>query len=106
MNNSIFVTNMENVRKHRDITAVTAERRRDYLVSKPNYHTTKFFTGHLLVIEYTSGFRTFNTKMMKFFGLRAKTYNYLDDGSVDKKSKRHKKVCHTKKINLKIIKTV
>ena len=59
----IFVTNMENVRKHRDITVVTAERRRDYLVSKPNYHTTKFFTEHLLVIEYTSVFRTFNTKI-------------------------------------------
>ena len=54
---------MENVRKHRDITAVTAERRRDYLVSKPNYHTTKFFTEHLLVIEYTSVFRTFDTKI-------------------------------------------
>ena len=54
---------MENVRKHRDITAVTAERRRDYLVSKLNYHTTKFSTEHLLVIEYTSVFRTFNTKI-------------------------------------------
>ena len=33
---------MENVRKHRDI--VTAEKRRNYLVSEPNNHTTKFFT--------------------------------------------------------------
>ena len=35
---------MENVRKHRDIKLVTAERRRNYLVSETNYRTTKFFT--------------------------------------------------------------
>ena len=29
--------------------------------------------------------------MIKFVGLRAKTYSYLDDGSEDKKSKRQKK---------------
>ena len=42
---------MENVRKHRDIKLVTTERRRNYLVSEPNYHTTKFFTEYLLAIE-------------------------------------------------------
>ena len=42
---------MENVRKHRDIKLVTTERRRNYLVSEPNYHTTKFFTETLLAIE-------------------------------------------------------
>ena len=42
---------MENVRRHGDIKLVTAERKKDYLVSEPNYHTTKFFTGYLLVIE-------------------------------------------------------
>ena len=42
---------MENVRKHRDIKLVTTERRRNYLVSEPNYHTTKFFTENLLIIE-------------------------------------------------------
>ena len=36
--------------------------------------------------------------MIKFVGLRAKTYNYfMDDGSEEKKSKRYKKVCHKKK---------
>ena len=36
--------------------------------------------------------------MVKFVGLRAKTYRYLiDDVSENKKSKRHKKVCHKKK---------
>ena len=42
---------MKNVRKHRDIKLVTAERRRNRLVSEPNYHTTKFFTENLLVID-------------------------------------------------------
>ena len=30
---------------------VTTERRRNYLVSEPNYHTTKFFTENILVTE-------------------------------------------------------
>ena len=42
---------MEHVRKHRDIKLVTTERRRNYLVSEPNYHNTKFFTENLLTIE-------------------------------------------------------
>ena len=52
MNNAVFGKTMENVRKHRDIKKlVTAERRRNYLVSEPNYHTTKFFTENSLAIE-------------------------------------------------------
>ena len=51
MNNSVFRKTMENVRKHRDIKLVTTERRRNYLVLEPNYHTTKFFTEKLLAIE-------------------------------------------------------
>ena len=42
---------MENVKKHRDIKLVTTERRRNYLVSEPNYHITKFFTENCLAIE-------------------------------------------------------
>ena len=42
---------MENVRKHRSIKRATTERRRNYLVSEPNYHTTKFFAENLLAIE-------------------------------------------------------
>ena len=42
-NNNIFGKTIENVRKHRDIQLATTERRRNYLVSEPNYHTTKFF---------------------------------------------------------------
>ena len=51
MNNQVFGKVIENVRKHRYIKLVTAERRRIYLVSEPNYHTTKFFTETLLTIE-------------------------------------------------------
>ena len=39
------------MRKHRDTKLVTTERRRNYFMSKPNYHITKFFTEHLLAIE-------------------------------------------------------
>ena len=51
MNNAVFRKSMENVRKHRDIKLVTTERRRNYLVSEPNYHTTKFFTEKLLAAQ-------------------------------------------------------
>ena len=51
MNNAVFGETMENLRKHRDIKLSTTERRRNYLVSEPNYHTTKFFTENLLEIE-------------------------------------------------------
>ena len=47
MNNSVFGKTMENVRRHRNIKLVTAERRKNYLVSDPNYLSTKFFTGNL-----------------------------------------------------------
>ena len=51
MNNAVFGKTMENVRKHRNIKLVTTERRKNYLVSEPNYHTTKFFTENLIAIE-------------------------------------------------------
>ena len=51
MNNAVFEKAVENVRKHRDIKLVKTERRRNYLVSEPNYHTTKIFTEHVIAIE-------------------------------------------------------
>ena len=51
MNNSVFEKAMENVRKYRDIKLLTTERRRNYLMSEPNYHTKKFFTEHRLAKE-------------------------------------------------------
>ena len=41
MNDAAFGRAMENVRKNRNIKLVTTERRKNYLVSEPNYHTTK-----------------------------------------------------------------
>ena len=51
MNNSVFGETIENVRKYRDIKLFTTKRRRNYLVSEKNYHTTKFFTENLSKIE-------------------------------------------------------
>ena len=51
MNNSIFGKTMENVRKHRDIKLVTTDKRRNQLISEPNYYTTKYFSENLLAIE-------------------------------------------------------
>ena len=51
MNNAVFGKTMENVRKHRDIKLVTTEKRRNYLVSERNYHTTKFSPENVLAIE-------------------------------------------------------
>ena len=51
MNNVAFGKTMENVRKHRDIKLVTTDKRRDQLVSEPNYYTTKYFSENLMAIE-------------------------------------------------------
>ena len=51
MKNAVFGKTMENVRKYTYIKPVTTERRRNYLESEPNYHTTKIFTEELLAIE-------------------------------------------------------
>ena len=51
INNAVFGKIVENVRKHRNIKLVKTERRRNYLVSESNYHTTKLFVENLLVTE-------------------------------------------------------
>ena len=51
MNDAVFGKTMENVRKRKNIKLVTIERRRNYLVLEPNYHSTKFFKENLLAIE-------------------------------------------------------
>ena len=55
MNNPVFGKPIKKpyVRKHKNIKLVTTrkERRRNYLVSEPNYQTRKFFTENLLAIE-------------------------------------------------------
>ena len=51
MNNAVFGKTMKIVRKHKNVKFVTTKRRRNYLISGSNYHTTKFFPEDLLAIE-------------------------------------------------------
>ena len=51
MKNAVFGKTLENVKKYRVVKLFTAKRRRNYLISEPNYHCTKFFTEHLLTTE-------------------------------------------------------
>ena len=46
-----FWKKYRNVREHGDIALVTAEIRRNYLVSEPHYHATKFYTENVLATE-------------------------------------------------------
>ena len=55
---------MGNVSKHRDIKLVTTESRKNYVVSEPNYHTTKLFTESLLATEMRKTLRI-NLSMRK-----------------------------------------
>ena len=51
MNNSVFGKTMENVRNHRDIRIVTSDKRKSILASEPNYHSTKYISKDLLIME-------------------------------------------------------
>ena len=79
VNNSVYGKTMESVKKHRDIKLVTADKRRSYLASEPNY-PTKSFTENLLAIEM----KKIKVKMNKpvYLGLtileiRKFWYNYM-----------------------------
>ena len=51
MNNSVFGKIMENIRKHRDIKLVTTNKKRNKLVSEPNYHIMNYISEDLSIIE-------------------------------------------------------
>ena len=51
MNNTTFGKTMEYVRKHRDIKLVKTDKRRNQLVSEPNYYTTKYFSENVMATE-------------------------------------------------------
>ena len=51
MNNSVFGKTMENVRKYRDIKLVKTDKKRNKLVSEPNFHTMKLIDENLAIIE-------------------------------------------------------
>ena len=44
MNNAVFGKTMENIRKHRNIKLVTTDKKRNKLVSEPNYHTMNYIS--------------------------------------------------------------
>ena len=51
MNNSMFRKAMENVRNRRDIKLVTSNKQRNKFSSEHNYHSTKYISKVLLVME-------------------------------------------------------
>ena len=51
MNNAVSGKTMENIRKHRDIKLVTTDKKRNKLVSEPNYHTMNYISKGLSIIE-------------------------------------------------------
>ena len=57
MNNSVFGKTMENIRNHGNIKLVTTDKKRNKLVSEPNYHTIN------LILEYLSIFEMKKTKI-------------------------------------------
>ena len=67
MNNFVFRKTMENVRNHKDIKLVTTDKKRNQVVSEPNYHAKKWFWEDLLAIEM----KKIKAKMNKsvYFGL-------------------------------------
>ena len=51
MNNAVFGKTMENIKKHRNIKLVTTDKKRNKLVSEPNYHTMNYISEDLSIIE-------------------------------------------------------
>ena len=51
MNNAVFGKTMENVRNYKHIKSVTTDKRKNKLVSEPNYHTLRYFSKYLMAIE-------------------------------------------------------
>ena len=49
--NSIYGKTVQNNRKHRDIRLVTTEAKRNKLASEPNYHSSKYVSKDLLIME-------------------------------------------------------
>ena len=96
MNNSVFGETMENVRKHKDIKLVTTEKRRNYLVSEQNYHTTKLFSENLLAIEIAV-LRSINIKIKQNINVWVLVWLY-----VKPKYEKKVKLCYmdTKSFNV------
>ena len=51
MNNFAFGKTMENVRYHRDIKLVTSTKQRKKFALEPNYHSSKYISEDMLIME-------------------------------------------------------
>ena len=51
LNNAVLGKTMENIRKHRDIKIVTRDKRRNKLVSEPNYHAMNYISEDLSITK-------------------------------------------------------
>ena len=51
MNTAVFGKTMESIRKHRNIKLVTTDKKRNKLVSEPNYDTMNYISEDLSIIE-------------------------------------------------------
>ena len=51
MNNAVFGITMENIKKHRNIKLVATDKKRNKLVSEPNYHAITYISKVLSIIE-------------------------------------------------------
>ena len=51
MNNAVFGKTMGNVRKRRNIKLLKSDKKRNKLVSEPNFHTMKLIDNNLAIIE-------------------------------------------------------
>ena len=51
LNNALYRKSLQNERKDKDIKLVTNKKQRCKLASKPNYHTTKWFSEEFVAME-------------------------------------------------------
>ena len=78
---------MKNVRNHRDTKLVNSDKRRKQLVSKPNYHSHKKCSDHLMAIE------------MKKIGVKLTKPLYLGMSILDIRFKSYYHVMYTEEVN-------
>ena len=72
INNGILKKAMRNVRKYRYIKLLTIEKRKNCLVSEPNYLTTNIFSENLLALEMRKTDTYEQTNVIKFINIRIK----------------------------------
>ena len=92
MNNAVFGKTMENVRKHRDIKLVKTDKKRNKLVSEPNFYTMKLIDDNLAIIEM----KEVKVKMNKpiYLGLSILTMHEFWYDFIKSKYESNAKLCY------------